>query len=129
MTKPWAAAVACAALLFAVTPSLAAECLTAGREGSARGYLVSRHFKDAAGRPESAYILELTEAACLKGSDVSDKVDHARAMHVYSTDKAMIKRIKRLIRKQVRVRGKPFGAITAHHHAPIVMELSDITAR
>jgi hypothetical protein len=37
-------------------------------------------------------------------------------------------RIDRCLGKDVMVRGRPFGAHTAHHHAPIVMEISEIDA-
>jgi hypothetical protein len=122
------AAFLCAATMFAAAPAWAA-CLQAGHEETAEGWLKSARFKDANGRPEDAYILHLDNAACLAGNEAFDKVDHARTIHVFSTKDAVSKRIRRFVDKAVRVRGTPFGTHTAHHHAPIVMDITEIAAR
>lgn len=126
--KRFIAAIACACVLAAATPAWSA-CMKAGREEKADGWLKSETFKDAAGHRESAYILQLNTAACLEGSDASDKVEHTRTVHVFSAKDDVNKRIRRLVNKAVRVRGTPFGAHTAHHHARIVMDVSEISAR
>jgi len=56
-------------------------------------------------------------------------VDSTRAIHVYSADDAVRKKMRHLVGKSVLVRGKPFTQHTAHHHAPIVMEVVEIDAR
>jgi hypothetical protein len=116
------------AMALAAAPAWSA-CLQAEHEETVEGWLKSERFKDAADRPESAYILELNPAVCLEGSDEFDKVEHARKIHVYAGKDDVSKRIRRFIDKRVRVRGKPFGAHTAHHHAPIVMEITQIAPR
>lgn len=117
-----------AAALFAAAPAWSA-CLQAEHEETVEGWLKHERFKDANGRPEDAYILHMDDATCLEGSDDFDKVEHARTVHIYSAKNDVRKRIGKLVGKAVRVRGRPFGSHTAHHHAPIVMEVSEIAPR
>ena len=95
----------------------------------AQGRLSLGTFKDAADRPETAYILRLPAPACLDGKDDEDRVAATRTIHVYSSTDPIQKTIRRLVGKTVRVRGKPFAQHTAHHHAPIVMDVSEIAMR
>lgn len=92
----------------------------------AEGRLLIGHFKDAADRPETAYILRLPVATCLSADDPDFRVARTRTIHVYSNDEKVRAQIGRLVGKDVMVRGRPFGAHTAHHHAPVVMEISEI---
>jgi Domain of unknown function (DUF4431) len=55
-------------------------------------------------------------------------VSSAETIHLYSSDEAVARSLKQLVGKKVKVKGNAFGAITAHHHAPIVMESSEIEA-
>jgi Domain of unknown function (DUF4431) len=57
-----------------------------------------------------------------------DKVSSADTIHIYSSDEAIAQSLKQLVGKKIKVKGSPFGAITAHHHAPIVMEITEISA-
>ncbi len=93
-----------------------------------QGRLVIGHFKDAADRPETAYVLRLPVATCLSAKDPEFRVKRARTIHIYSSDDKVQASIRRFVGKDVEVRGKPFGAHTAHHHAPIVMDISAIDA-
>ena len=52
-----------------------------------------------------------------------DTVESAETIHIYSSDETVL---KQLVGKSVKVKGDPFGAHTAHHHAPIVMEITEI---
>jgi hypothetical protein len=61
-------------------------------------------------------------------SDPEFRVKSTRTIHVYSTDERISAEIKRFVGKTVLVRGRPFGAHTAHHHAPIVMDITEIDA-
>jgi Domain of unknown function (DUF4431) len=106
-----------------------AACLSAERPAALEGRLVSGRFKDAAGRPESAFILQLSGPTCLEGTDEFDKVANARTVHLFSGNAAISRRIAGFAGKSVRVRGTPFGAHTAHHHAPIVVDVTEIQAR
>jgi hypothetical protein len=117
--------VALAALIG--SPAAAAECMQANQDGEiAEGNLSQGTFEDAAGRPEQAFILTLPVPTCLTGSDEMDNVEEAETIHIYSFDEAALEGIKRLVGQDVHVRGTPFSAHTAHHHAPIVMEISQI---
>jgi hypothetical protein len=116
-----------ATLIGASTAS--AECLTANQDGQlADGVLSLGTFEDANDRPEKAYILTLPAPTCLSGSDDMDKVSSADTIHIYSSDEAIAQSLKQLVGKKIKVKGSPFGAITAHHHAPIVMEITEISA-
>lgn len=115
-------------VVFHASPGWAA-CLSADRPAALEGRLISGRFKDAAGRPESAFILHLSSPVCLEGSDEFDKVADARTVHVFSANDAISRQLRGSVGKRVRVRGTPFGAHTAHHHAPIVMDVSAIAGR
>lgn len=111
-------------------PSGAGECLKVNAAGqAAEGRLVVWQAQDAAGRPERPYILELPVAACLTGSTPEDRVEATTAIHVFSSDDGIHARIGGFVGQTVRVTGDPFPAHTAHHHAPIVMDISEIAAR
>jgi len=105
-----------------------ADCLKANTpDQRAEGRLVSvRITIPAYALKEQAYILHLRAPACLEGTDAYDKVEKMGRIHVFSTDDAMRKRMRRLVGKNVRVSGNAFGEHTAHHHAPIVMSISTI---
>jgi hypothetical protein len=75
---------------------------------------------------EQAYILTLATSACLDGTDEYDKVESSPRVHVFSMNGALRKRLRAFVGRMVRVHGSPFGEMTAHHHAPIVMQISAI---
>jgi hypothetical protein len=103
--------------------------MKANTEGEiAEGRLSLGQFEDAAGRPEQAFILTLPVPTCLSGSDEMDNVEDVETIHVYAFDEATAATIKQFVGKDVQVRGTPFGAHTAHHHAPIVMDIREIDA-
>jgi hypothetical protein len=116
-------------MIMTLAPSAAhaTECMQANAgEQIAEGNLARGEFEDAVGRPEEAFILALPEPACLTGSDEMDAVEEAETIHLYSSDDAITRNLKQFVGKDVLVRGTPFGAHTAHHHAPIVMDVSEI---
>lgn len=115
-------------LLVGVTAAGAA-CWSPEQAATAEGRLSTGRFEDAAGRPETAYILALASPVCLDGPDEFDKVEPTRELHLAPESEGMDKTFKRLVGKTVVVRGTPFGAHTAHHHAPIVMMVSTIAPR
>ena len=120
-------AFALAALIGASIAS--AECLKANKNGEvAEGILSLGTFEDANDGPEKAYILILPASVCLGGAHDIDKVSSAETIHVYSSDEAVAQSLKQLVGKKVKVKGHAFGAITVHHHAPIVTESSEIEA-
>jgi hypothetical protein len=92
----------------------------------AEGKLAIASKRDAAGRPEKPYILTLASPACLKATDPADSVKSTRTIHIFSSQDKVQAQIARFVGKTVLVRGQPFAAHTAHHHAPIVMDISEI---
>jgi hypothetical protein len=75
---------------------------------------------------EQAYIVTLATPACLNGPDEYDKVEKSSRIHVFTMDDGLRKRLRAFVGKAVRVTGEPFGEMTAHHHAPVVMRISAI---
>jgi hypothetical protein len=114
-------------IILAASAAQAAQCMQDNAAGQiAEGRLSKGMFEDAAGRPEDAYILTLPVPACLSGSDAESSVDSTTTIHVYSPDGAISRQLEGLVGRDVHLRGTPFAAHTAHHHAPIVMEVREI---
>lgn len=107
----------------------AAECLSSLQEGSAEGRLTRVRFFDLVGRPEVTLILELKTPACMTGPDEYDQVERTKRIHIFSTDKSVRRRLSQAVGKAVQVTGKPFGEMTVHHHAPIVMDVRAVTLK
>jgi uncharacterized protein DUF4431 len=116
------------ALAIVLLPiSAGAACLRANSEAQVvEGRLTVGHARDAIGRPEKPYILRLVANACLDGEDPDEAVASTRFIHIFPGEQKLEPVFRRLIGKTVVVRGKPFAAHTAHHHAPIVMEVDEI---
>jgi hypothetical protein len=109
------------------SPAAVAACLKANADAQrAQGVLTVGRAKDANGRPERPYILRLDADACLDTEDPDEAVKATRTIHVFPADEKMMPEFKRLVGKPVLVRGNPFPAHTAHHHAPMVMRISAI---
>jgi hypothetical protein len=117
-------------LLVPLATSATAECLKANVEGqTAQGQLTVGRARDAAGRPEKPYILRLTSNACLDADEPDDVVKSTRTIHVFPAEEKLRPTFRRLVGKPVAVRGSPFTAHTSHHHAPIVMQVTEISPR
>jgi Domain of unknown function (DUF4431) len=113
--------------LSVASPAAAITCMKADAAGQiAQGRLSVGRFQDAADRPETAYILTLPVPTCLASSDPDGRVDTARTIHIYASSPAVHAGIRRFVGHTVAVRGRPFAAHTSHHHAPIVMDISEI---
>jgi len=106
-------------------------CLVAGRDGQqAEGRLDRLKITtEAYGQTETAFILFLAKPACLDGEDEYDKVASAGRIHVFSMDDKILRQLRANVGKNVRVTGSAFGEQTIHHHAPIVMNVSEIARR
>lgn len=108
----------------------AAECMRFDAPGEvAAGRLTIERRSDAAGRPERPFILRLAAPACLDADDEEYRVKSTRTIHIYSSDEKVHAGLGRFVGKTVQVRGRPFAAHTVHHHAPIVMDISEIVGR
>ncbi len=115
------------AMTVVASTSHAAQCMQDNEADQiAEGRLSLGTFEDAAGRPEQAFILTLPVPACLASDDPESAVDSTTTIHIFSIDEAIAASIEQFVGKDVHVRGTPFGAHTAHHHALIVMDVSEI---
>ena len=116
-------------ITIAWSGSATAECMRDNQPDQiAEGTLSLQPFEDAAGRPEQAFILTLPVPTCLSGGDPDSAVESTTTIHIYSFDGALSEAFEALRGQSVQVRGTPFAAHTAHHHAPIVMDVSAIDA-
>ena len=118
------------AIVLMISGSAAvAQCMDASQKAEAAvGELAREPFRDAAGRMEEEYILKAPIPMCLRGEDDLDNVDGAYAIHLIPKDQSMAAEFQTLLGRSVVVRGNPFGAITVHHHAPIVMSVTEVAA-
>ena len=114
------------ALLGMSAPAVAACMNAESKEEIAEGRLSIQRFKDAAGRPEQVYILRLPSPACFDSAEPDERVKSTRTLHIFATDAVTHRRIRQFVGKDVHVRGTVFSAHTAHHHAPIVMDIKEI---
>lgn len=115
--------------LAPLATSAVATCLKPNVEGqSAQGQLAIGRARDAAGRPETPYILRLASNACLDANNRDEAVRRARTIHIFPADEKLRAALRRLVGKTVVVRGSPSFAHTGHHHAPIVMQVTEILA-
>jgi hypothetical protein len=116
--------------LFWMNGLAAAACMQANVDDQvAQGVLTIGRAQDAVGRPERPYILQLAGTACLDAKDADDAVKSTRTIHVFPANEALAPTFRRLVGRTVVVRGNPFAAETAHHHAPIVMQVTKIDAQ
>ena len=131
MMKSLVAAVSIlASLLFGLTPVAAQTCLRDNVAGQrAEGRLTLGRYRDAADRPQSAYILLLTAPTCLASDDPDYRVKSTQKIHIHSSSDKIHATIQRHVGATIRVHGKPYSAHTAHHHAPIVFDVSKIARR
>jgi hypothetical protein len=85
-------------------------------------------------RPEPAYILRLDQPVCATGDEFLDGNKKIDRVQIYpgkesSTSQNLPKEMRRMVGRRVSVEGKsPFGAHTAHHHAPLLLPIGRIAA-
>lgn len=125
----WIFGASLAAAVSAPMNAVAQTCMTDGQPGNAVGVLSIASVRDAAGRPQRPYIVTLSAPACFTASDPEDSVKSTRKVHIYSTNEKIHATIAAFVGKRVAVRGNPFPAHTAHHHAPIVIDITEIRQR
>jgi hypothetical protein len=116
-----------AILLFVAPLSAYAGCLKSEQAKTIiEGVLSERTFTDANDQPEQAFILTPLVPTCLAGDDNVDESEKVGEIQIFSSDDAVAQTIKSHVGEDVFVQGTPFGAHTAHHHAPIVMDIAGI---
>jgi hypothetical protein len=113
--------------LLLLAPEYAfAVCLKAESKTLVEGILSEGTFKDANDTPEQAFILTPLIPTCLLGDPELNESEQVSTIHIYSSDDAVAQTLKSFLGKDVFVQGTPFAAHTAHHHAPIVMDVTGI---
>jgi hypothetical protein len=119
-----------AVLALAIPTAAAAACLQADTDGQVvEGRLTVQNAKDANSRTERPFILQLSSSACMQGPDADDNVKNTRTIHVAPLNERLQPAFHHLVGKTVVVSGNAFAAHTAHHHAPIVMLVTEIRPR
>lgn len=116
-------------ILFSLATSSAHadNCMEANASDQiAEGRLALGQFKDAADRTETAYILLLPAPTCLSAEDPDERVESTDKIHIFSSDDAIQGTLKSFVGKTVLVRGTALPAHTVHHHAPILIDVSEI---
>ena len=113
-------------LLVLAPASAYAVCLQSGQATTIiEGVLSEGTFTDANDQPEQAFILTPLMPTCLAGDDNIDESEKVGKIEIFSSNDQMAEHQE--FRGEGRVvQGAPFGAHTAHHHAPIVMDISGI---
>ena len=122
-----------AALTRALPPLAAPGCLPYGPERvSITGTLARHMFYGAPGfgedpqhdHKETGFYLELATPICtLAGGDYYDKpLDGIRRVQLV-LDADGYARLRPLLGRRVALRGTLFGAITAHHHTPVLLDV------
>ena len=122
-----------AALLTAATP--ASACLDV-RSGDAPVTLEGRleqatfSMRDIGnGRPEREYILILARPICIDdGGDFADPRRRFNQVQLFASNDRVWPGLRAGLGHRIRIRGSGFAAQTAHHHAPLVVDVSAVAA-
>jgi hypothetical protein len=76
-------------------------------------------------KPEPSYILQLQKQTCVSGSD--EQIDRIQIFPEDADNKVLWAKLRSLIGNQVVVAGKSaFLHETGHHHAPLLLEITEI---
>lgn len=78
---------------------------------------------------EKALVLELPHRICATDGEFIDGTTQFDRVHVSSNIPALLDVLNAAVGRQVTVRGEGFGAHTAHHRAPLVIFVDEVTVR
>jgi hypothetical protein len=80
------------------------------------------------GRAERGYILILARPVCLDdGGEFADPRQRFTRVQLYTSNDRLWPRLRAAVGHRIRIRGTGFAAHTAHHHAPMVVDVSAIS--
>lgn len=79
-------------------------------------------------KPETYWVLNLPDTVCTQPSGDNDGEDKVRDLQLLLTPKQYAL-YRKFIGRRVNVSGKLSHAITGHHHTPVLMEVTGISAR
>lgn len=135
----WVAVLAAliASLVFLSAPLNASQCfdISKGRPDYLSGLLIYRifpgspNFEDVTNgdTPEPAYILRLDSPICLTGDEFVSDANQVSTVQLSGTP-ATEALLRSLVGKDVGVRlAEPAGATTAHHHAPLLATVVEVS--
>ena len=83
-------------------------------------------------RPEPSYVLRLAKPICVVGDEFIDQttpIDRVQIFPDYDNrnNQTLARALRRFVGKVVAVQGNaPFGAHTGHHHAPLLLPVTNI---
>lgn len=79
------------------------------------------------GRPEREYILILARPICIDdGGDFADPHRRFSQVQLFTSTDRLWPGLRAGLGHRIRIRGSGFAAQTAHHHAPLVVDVSAI---
>lgn len=80
------------------------------------------------GRPEREYVLILARPICVDdGGDFADPHRRFSQVQLFSSNDRLRSGLRAGVGHRIRIRGSGFAAQTAHHHTPLVVDVSAIT--
>jgi hypothetical protein len=82
------------------------------------------------GRAEREYILILDRAICLDdGGEFADPHRRFRQVQLFTARDALWPQLRAGVGHRIRITGSGFAAMTAHHHAPLVVDVATLQIR
>lgn len=76
---------------------------------------------------EPALILELAERACADDGMFIEASSPFDRVHLSTDDPQIAKLLNAAVGREVTVSGEGYGAHTGHHHAPLVLDVDDLS--
>src|SRR4051812_835625 len=72
------------------------------------------------------FLFQVDGPTCLRGSDAEDRKNDVKTIHLYSNSPTVQRQLSRSVGRYIEVVGRPFGALTQHHKAPVVMQVKEV---
>jgi hypothetical protein len=81
-----------------------------------------------AGRPERVYVLLLARPICIDdGGEFADPHQRFDQVQLYTSNDRLWPSLRGGVGHRIRIRGSGFAAQTAHHHTPLVVDVSAVS--
>lgn len=115
-------------------PFVRARCRETGRHAHEKDFPGPPNYEDVkkGDKPEMYWLLQLQRAVCINEDPQQSDVNPAHqsvATVQLVVDPLTYKSDSKLLGKRVVATGKLFGAITGHHHTPVVLNVTTLAAR
>jgi TPR repeat protein len=112
-----------------ILKQLGADCMRVGDIQSLEGVLAERKFQSAGGKPLRTIVLALQSPACMRGDDEMDNSDDVREIQLSAPNRALERKMERLLGKRVFVRGKASPTYTMWFYSRILINVTEIEPR